>query len=453
METYRILVIDDDKNHREGMITLLESRGYTAQGACNGKEALNLLEEEVFDLVITDYRMQKMDGMHFLKEIKRQLPSLKVIMVTGYGSIEHAVEAMQSGAINYITKPVVPAKLFQVIETVLQPPSVRVEEEDTRVRLKNMEHFQQMVGQSKPMQEVYRKIQEVAPTNVPVLILGESGTGKELVAQAIHQLSPRKEGPFVAVNTGGIPRELIASELFGHLKGSFTGAISDKKGKFEEAHRGTLFLDEIGTMSIPVQISLLRVLETKMIERVGSNRPVKVDVRIICASNENLLELIKAHKFREDLYYRLNVFVINLPPLRERKQDIGYLLKYYRQLFNLELHKQVNGFSKEALQLLKKHNWPGNVRELRNVVLRAMLSAEDIIDVQHLPPEIVTKELNVHDIIFKAGTPLAEVEKTMIIQTLKAVKGNKLKAAEILGISRRSLYNKLEEYHINDKEL
>lgn len=453
METYRILVIDDDKNHREGMITLLESRGYTAQGACNGKEALNLLEEEVFDLVITDYRMQKMDGMHFLKEIKRQLPSLKVIMVTGYGSIEHAVEAMQSGAINYITKPVVPAKLFQVIETVLQPPSVRVEEEDTRVRLKNMEHFQQMVGQSKPMQEVYRKIQEVAPTNVPVLILGESGTGKELVAQAIHQLSPRKEGPFVAVNTGGIPRELIASELFGHLKGSFTGAISDKKGKFEEAHRGTLFLDEIGTMSIPVQISLLRVLETKMIERVGSNRPVKVDVRIICASNENLMELIKAHKFREDLYYRLNVFVINLPPLRERKQDIGYLLKYYRQLFNLELHKQVNGFSKEALQLLKKHNWPGNVRELRNVVLRAMLSAEDIIDVQHLPPEIVTKELNVHDIIFKAGTPLAEVEKTMIIQTLKAVKGNKLKAAEILGISRRSLYNKLEEYHINDKEL
>ncbi len=453
METYRILVIDDDKNHREGMITLLESRGYTAQGACNGKEALNLLEEEVFDLVITDYRMQKMDGMHFLKEIKRQLPSLKVIMVTGYGSIEHAVEAMQSGAINYITKPVVPAKLFQVIETVLQPPSVRVEEEDTRVRLKNMEHFQQMVGQSKPMQEVYRKIQEVAPTNVPVLILGESGTGKELVAQAIHQLSPRKEGPFVAVNTGGIPRELIASELFGHLKGSFTGAISDKKGKFEEAHRGTLFLDEIGTMSIPVQISLLRVLETKMIERVGSNRPVKVDVRIICASNENLMELIKAHKFREDLYYRLNVFVINLPPLRERKQDIGYLLKYYRQLFNLELHKQVNGFSKEALQLLKKHNWPGNVRELRNVVLRAMLSAEDIIDVQHLPPEIVTKELNVHDIIFKAGTPLAEVEKTMIIQTLKTVKGNKLKAAEILGISRRSLYNKLEEYHINDKEL
>jgi len=453
METYRILVIDDDDNHREGMITLLESRGYSALGACNGKEAINLLEEEIFDLVITDYRMQKMDGMHFLKEIKHRLPSLKVIMVTGYGSIEHAVEAMQSGAINYITKPVVPAKLFQVIEKVLQPPSVRVEEEDTRLSLKNMQHFQQMVGLSKPMQEVYRKIQEVAPTNVPVLILGESGTGKELVAQAIHQLSPRKDGPFVAVNTGGIPRELIASELFGHLKGSFTGAIKDKKGKFEEAHRGTLFLDEIGTMSIPVQISLLRVLESHMIERVGSNKPVKVDVRIICASNEDLMELIKTHKFREDLYYRLNVFVINLPPLRERKQDISYLLKYYRQLFNLELHKQVASFSKEALQLLKKYNWPGNVRELRNVVLRAMLSAQDIIDVQHLPPEIVKKELNVHDIIFKAGTPLAEVEKTMIIQTLRAVKGNKLKAAEILGISRRSLYNKLEDYSINDKEL
>jgi len=453
MDKYSILIIDDDDNLRDGLMTLLEAHGFQTKGAANGKIALNLLENDIFDLIITDYRMQEMDGMHFLKTIQKQFPTLKVIMITGYGSIEHAVEAMQSGAINYISKPVKPQKLLDIINETLSLVQDEKQKEKGYRTLEKLQHFHEMVGLSKPMQEVYRKIKEVAATDIPVLILGESGTGKELVARAIHNLSPKAKGSFVAVNTGGIPKELIASELFGHLKGAFTGAITDKKGKFEEAHQGTLFLDEISTMSIPVQISLLRVLENSVIERVGSNKPIKVDVRIICASNENLAQLIKEQKFREDLYYRLNVVNIELPPLRKRKQDISHLAKYYRTLFNLELNKNVNSISPEAMGVLKQYSWPGNVREFRNVILRAMLSAEDAIELSHLPEEIMKGKVGTEIISFRAGTSLSEVEKTMIIQTLSAVNGNKLKAAEILGISRRSLYNKLEDYQIDDKNL
>ena len=453
MEKQKILIIDDDDNLRDGLTTLLEAQDYDVDGAQNGKVALNLLEENIYDLILTDYRMQEMDGMSFLKKIQRQFPSLKVIMITGYGSIEHAVEAMQLGAVNYISKPINPKKLIDVVHDVLKTSSGNGPLSENKKALEKHLHFHDMVGLSKPMQEVYRKINEVAITDIPVLITGESGTGKELVASAIHNLSNRKDGTFIAVNTGGIPKDLIASELFGHLKGAFTGAITDKKGKFEEAHQGSLFLDEISTMSIPVQISLLRVLETGIIEKVGSNKPIKVNVRIICASNENLQELIKQQNFREDLYYRLNVFNIELPPLRERKQDINHLVKYYRLLFNFELKKQIQSISKEALQALKDYSWPGNVRELRNVFLRAILSSDEIIDVGHLPTEILQNKVGSEIISFRAGTPLSEVEKTMIIQTLSAVNGNKLKAAGILGISRRSLYNKLEDYNIDDKNL
>jgi DNA-binding NtrC family response regulator len=453
MDKYSILIIDDDDNLRDGLMTLLEAHGFQTKGAANGKIALNLLENDIFDLIITDYRMQEMDGMHFLKAIQKQYPTLKVIMITGYGSIEHAVEAMQSGAINYISKPVKPQKLLDIINETLSVESNNKDREKSYRILEKLSHFHDMVGLSKPMQEVYRKIKEVASTDIPVLLLGESGTGKELVARAIHNLSAKNKGSFVAVNTGGIPKELIASELFGHLKGAFTGAITDKKGKFEEAHQGTLFLDEISTMSIPVQISLLRVLENSVIERVGSNRPIKVDVRIICASNENLTTLIKEQKFREDLYYRLNVVNIDLPPLRKRKQDIPHLAKYYRTLFNLELNKNVDSISQEAMNVFKQYSWPGNVREFRNVLLRAMLSADETIELSHLPEEIMKGKVGTEIISFRAGTPLSEVEKAMIIQTLGAVNGNKLKAAEILGISRRSLYNKLEDYQIDDKNL
>ncbi len=450
----RILIVDDDENHRIGMMTLLEEEGFDVAGAANGREGIELLEKGAYDLVVTDYRMNEMDGMNFLKHLKAHYPAVKVIMVTGYGSIEHAVEAMQEGAINYITKPVKPQKLIESIKTVIEE-SVATDETELETTLNKFYHFHKLVGQSKPMQQVYAKIREVAEADIPVLILGESGTGKELVARAIHELSLRKNGPFVAVNTGAIPGELIASELFGHLKGAFTGAIADKKGKFEEAHQGTLFLDEIGTMSLPVQISLLRVLETQVIERVGSNRPIQVNVRILAATNENLQELIASGKFREDLYYRLNVFTIELPPLRERSADIPYLAHYYREMFNIQLKRKVKDFEPEVLKTLQNYAWPGNIREFRNVILRSMLAAQKatVIKLRHLPKEIRKPSLGKGSIVIQPGTSLAEVEKKMIIETLKAVGGNKLQAANVLGISRRSLYNKLEEYRIDPEHL
>lgn len=455
MTKNRILVIDDDENHREGMISLLEEQDYVAVGAGSGKEAIQRLNETVFDLIITDYKMGEMDGMSLLRHLQTYFPSLKVIMVTGFGSIEHAVEAMKEGAINYITKPVKPQKLLEVIKEVLSRGTEETERSKISQNLQKYFHFHRFVGQSKAMQAVYRKINEVAGTDVPVLVIGESGTGKELVAAAIHDISRRKSGPFVAVNTGAIPRDLVASELFGHLKGAFTGAVGDKKGRFEEANNGTLFLDEIGTMSMTVQISLLRVLETHVIERVGSGRPINVDVRIIAASNEALENLIEKNQFREDLYYRLNVFSITIPPLRERKPDIIYLVNYYREMFNMELEKDVKNFTPEAIQALKAYDWPGNVRELRNVILRTILSsgAAQTIDLKNLPSVVLKPGLKGRQISFRPGTPLLEVEKTMILQTLKAVNGNKVKAANILGISRRSLYNKLEEYQIADDSL
>ncbi|MFQ5583931.1 MAG: sigma-54-dependent transcriptional regulator, partial [Calditrichia bacterium] len=430
MNDYRILVVDDDENLRTGMMTILEEEGFRVDGARNGREGIERLDHAVYDLILTDYKMNEIDGMRLLKHLKTNFPALKVIMITGYGSIEHAVEAMQHGAINYLPKPVAPQKLLEVVQNILkaEPPEATPEEKEQQ--LKKYHHFHKLVGQSKVMQQVYRKIKEVAVTDIPVLVVGESGTGKELVANAVHDMSPRSQGPFVAVNTGAIPRELIASELFGHLKGAFTGAISDKKGKFEEANHGTLFLDEISTMDSRVQISLLRVLETQVFERVGSNRSIKVDVRIIAATNEKPEDLIEKKQFREDLFYRLNVFAIELPPLRERVADIPYLANYYRQMFNLELKKQISGFTDEALEALKKYQWAGNVRELRNIVLRAVLTApaNGEIKVSHLPRGIVKPGIAQVNITFKPGTPLSEVEKTMIIQTLKAVKGNKLKA-------------------------
>lgn len=437
------------------MMTLLEEEGFKVDSAQNGREGVDKLEQNIYDLILTDYKMNEMDGMKFLKHISTNFPSLKVIMITGFGTIEHAVEAMQHGAINYITKPFKPQKLIKTIHSVLRDGEGEPSQEKIEEQLRRHYHFHKMLGQTQVMQQVYRKIKEVAPTDISVLIIGESGTGKELVANAIHDLSPRKKAPFVAVNTGAIPRELIASELFGHLKGAFTGAISDKKGKFEEANGGTLFLDEISTMDHQVQISLLRVLETQVVERVGSNRSVKVDVRTIAATNENPDDLIHKDRFREDLYYRLNVFTIELPPLRDRKADIVYLTDYYRQMFNLELSKNIIGFDSNVMDTLKKYSWPGNVRELRNIVLRSVLAAENDkpIRLSYLPKNIVKPDMGGPNITFKPGTSLSEVEKTMIIQTLRAVNGNKLKAAKILGISRRSLYNKLEEYQIPEGEI
>ena len=454
MDKYRILIVDDEENLRVGIATILEDEGFEIEEAENGRVALERLDRNLFDLIITDYKMNEMDGMKFLEHVREEYPSLKVIMVTGYGSIEDAVKAMKLGAINYLTKPIKPKQLVQLVKNVLKMDDDQdISTEDRQGRLLKYHHFHNLVGQSKPMQHIYRKIKEVTQADIPVLITGESGTGKEIVAQAIHDRSQREKKPFIAINTGAIPRELIASELFGHLKGAFTGAISDKKGKFEEADGGTLFLDEIGTMGTEVQISLLRVLETQVVERVGSNRPIKVDVRVITATNEHPEKMIEAGTFREDLFYRLNVFTIELPPLRDRKGDVPYLANYYREMFNAELQKKVSGFTERAMDTLNNYHWPGNVRELRNIILRSVLTANERIDLKHLPNNIIKPGLAQVNITFKPGIALSEVEKKMIVETLKAVRGNKLKAAKILGISRRSLYNKLEEYLIDDDNL
>jgi DNA-binding NtrC family response regulator len=446
-----ILVIDDDDAHRTAMVVMLEDEDYEVGEAANAEEALQRLNKNSYDLIITDYKMQKIDGMELLKIITDRNPLQRVIMVTGYGSIEHAVEAIHTGALNYIPKPVDPKKLKNAIKKALESAPVR-DKKVSRAEKKQVSsvHFDEIVGKGKPIKLVLKKIREIADIEVPVLVTGESGTGKELVARAIHQSSKRSDKAFIAVNTGAIAKDLIISELFGHEKGSFTGAVDQKKGKFEEANGGTLFLDEISTMSESVQIALLRVLENHTIDRVGGKREIPVNVRIVAATNENLEDCISAGTFREDLYYRLNVYLIELPPLRDRLEDIPLLAEHFIQNFNQEYSRQIKSIAPEAMTLLKNYGWRGNVRELRNVILRAMISAKNEIKKSDLPLNTIKGAMPGEEIRFHAGTSLPEIEKESIIKTMKKVKGNKAKAAELLGISRRSLYNKIAEYGIED---
>jgi DNA-binding NtrC family response regulator len=446
--TPRLLVIDDDQNHREGLVLLLQTYKYKVDQADGAKAAMELIYKNYYDLVITDFKMQDVDGMELLKMINDFDPLLKVIMVTGFSSIEHAVEAIHLGAIDYIAKPVDPTKLKQVIERLLELPAI----EKNMAVPERFVHFGEIIGKSRPIKNVVKKINEITNIDVPVLIFGESGTGKELVAHAIHSASTRRNAPFIAVNTGAIPKDLISSELFGHVKGAFTGAVDNKKGKFEEADGGTLFLDEISSMSEQVQIALLRVLENHKIDRVGGAREIPINVRIVAATNENMEDMIAAGKFREDLYYRLNVYNIELPPLRDRTDDIPLINNYFLEKFNNEYNKKIVAVDDEASAILQKYSWPGNIRELRNILLRSMISAKEIIHKKDLPEMIRKGMLPGQEIRFPAGTPLPEIERKSIVKTLSLAKGNKLRAAEMLGISRRSLYNKLEDYDIKDEE-
>ena len=450
----KILVIDDDEAHRSAMVVMLEDEEYAVDEAENGESALQMLERHSYDLIITDFKMHKIDGMELLKMINDRDPLQKVIMVTGYGSIEHAVEAIHNGALNYIPKPVDPKKLKQAIEKALTDVKAAPARTVTRGRSPAVKstRYDQIIGQSRAVKQNLKKIQEIADIDVPVLITGESGTGKELVARAIHQSSTRAANGFIAVNTGAIARDLILSELFGHEKGSFTGAVEQKKGKFEEANGGTLFLDEISTMSPEVQVALLRVLENRTIDRVGGRREIPVDVRIVAATNENLEECIDRRTFREDLYYRMNVFAIELAPLRERKEDIPLLCSHFINVFNGEYKRQVSGIEDDALAALVNYSWRGNIRELRNVIIRSMISAGKKIKKSDLPLMILEHAESSSEIRIRTGTSLPDIERDSIIQTLRKVKGNKARAAEILGISRRSLYNKIADYQILDSE-
>lgn len=442
MNSTKILVVDDEAPIREVLQKgLSQMGGFLVDTAQNGQEAIEKVERETFDIVLTDLMMPEMNGMELLKMIKGTRPELPVIMMTAYGSIDNAVEAMKIGANDYITKPVDFKDLFMRISKVQQESLLIKENRLLRMEVRKKFEFSNIIGKSKKMQEVFFLIEKVAPSNSTVLIYGGSGTGKELVAKAIHYNSPRAERPFLPFNCGAIPETLVESELFGHTKGAFTGAIQAKKGLFEEANGGTLFLDEISTIPLSVQVKLLRVLQEKEVMKVGSTERTKVDVRLIAATNEDLEDLMKKGRFREDLFYRLHVFPIFLPDLKDRKEDIPLLAYHFLERYSKEAKKEIKGFSKEAMNLLLEYDWPGNVRELENAIERAVIMA----DRDYLTPNDFPKDLlqGVPALIKKGvreRRSLEEIKDEYIQQILKETNGNKRVAAEILKVNPRTLY-------------
>jgi two-component system response regulator AtoC len=445
----KILVVDDEAIVRESLHDWLTSAGYQVFTAENGPKALEIIGREKMGIVITDLVMPGMDGIELMKRAKEILPSIEVIIITAYGSIPTAITAMKDGAYDYIEKPFCPERAELLVKKLAEHQELVEENLSLRQRLEDHYRFENIIAKSSKMQRVIEVIKVVAKSNATVLITGESGTGKELVARAIHSQSHRRNKPFVAVSCAALPESLLESELFGHEKGSFTGAYAQKKGKFEFANGGTLFLDEVGEMSANIQVHLLRVLEEKEFARVGGNEPIKVDVRVISATNKDLRKAIEKQEFREDLYYRLNVVSIELPPLRERKEDIPLLAEHFLHKFAMENQKEVTGFSPEAMELVLDYDWPGNVRELENAIERAVILAKDsIITIADLPQENLS--------LAYSTTPrknLKEVERNHVLNVLRETGGNYSEAARILGISRMTLYNKAREYGFDVKKI
>ncbi len=443
-----ILVVDDDADMRDLVYDMLKDRGHRVSTAGSGTEALKLLSEGDVEVVLTDLRMKGMHGLELLTEVRRVYPDLGVVLMTAFGSVETAVEAMKHGASDYLTKPVKKDELVRVVERVMRETSLRREVSRLRREIHREYSFHQILGKSKAIQAVFDLIRRVADSPTNVLISGESGTGKELVAKALHYNSDRKDAPFVPVNCAAIPEPLLESELFGHMRGAFTDAKLDKRGLFEEAHTGTLFLDEISELPLMLQAKLLRAIQEKEVRRVGANRPVPVDVRIIAATNLNLAEEVKAKRFRDDLYYRLNVIELKLPPLRERLEDIPLLVESFLKKCAATRGKNVKGVSESALAMLMDYAWPGNVRELENIVERAVtLSRGEKIVPDDLPPFIqgARGDRRVLDEAAERTLPLEAVEKEYILKILHKMGGNKYQAAHALGIDRKTLYRKLGE--------
>ena len=441
-----ILIVDDDPELRNLMKDILEDQSFQVTVARDGKEALSFLDNHDFPVVLTDLRMKGMDGAELLEEIVKHHPASTVIMMTAFGTVESAVEAMKRGAFDYLTKPIKTDELLVTIEKAMREAMLRREVVQLRQQVKRDYAFDQILGKSKPMQEVFDLIRRVADTQTNILITGESGTGKELVAKAIHFNSGRKSMPFIPVNCAAIPEFLLESELFGHVKGSFTDAKSDKRGLFEEANKGTLFLDEISEMPMMLQAKLLRAVQEREIRRVGATRPVAVDVRIIAATNLHLAEEVQAKRFREDLYYRLNVIEICLPPLRERKEDIPLLCDMMLEKSSVGRQKQVTKMSEATLGLLLDYAWPGNVRELENIMERAVTLAQgSVLTPNDLPAAIRDAQGDRHLVEESAERLLSleDIEHLYIQRVLEKTGGNKFKAAQLLGIDRKTLYRKL----------
>jgi two-component system, NtrC family, response regulator PilR len=461
----KILVADDEQSMREFLDIMLKKEGYKVSLASNGEEVAKLVDNDLFDLVLLDIRMPKLDGISALKKIKANAPETVVIMITAYASADTAIKAMKEGAYDYITKPFKVEEIKLIIKNALEKKNLQKENILLKQVVRDRFHFGNIIGQSPKMVALYDLLEKVSPTKTNILITGESGTGKELVAKAIHYNSLRKEKPFVTLNCGAIPETLIESELFGHMKGAFTDAIATKKGLFEVADEGTIFLDEISELPLLMQVKLLRVLQDKEFKRVGGTEDIRVDVRIIAATNKDLEEAVKEKRFREDLFYRLNVIQIKLPPLRDRKEDIQILANHFLKKYSQELSKAISKISPEALQIMVNYEYPGNVRELQNIIERAVALEAS----QELTPHNLSSYLSEQPLLRKGPIDIEipnegidlekmveDLERSLLLKALDRTKGIKKKAAELLHINFRSMRYRLEKYGLNhgvDSEL
>jgi two-component system response regulator HydG len=455
---FRVLVVDNEAAHARAMTESLEKVGYRCDVATSGPQAADLIQRETFDIVITDMVMNDIDGMKVLKLARQRLPDCEVVMVTGHATVPIAVEAMQKGAFSFLEKPITPSSLRAIAEKAAEKVALRRQNTELMQRLDERFGFEGIVYTSKKMQTVIDRLRRIAATDATVLITGESGTGKEMVAQAIHQNSPRRNKRIVALNTRAVSESLVESELFGHVKGSFTDAVSDREGAFEYANGGTLFLDEVGDMPMSTQIKLLRVLEENQINRVGGNKPIKVNVRLISATNRPLEEMIEAGTFRNDLYFRLKVVTIELPPLRERRDDVIALMDHFRKMFLRRHSKPAAHFTPSVTKKFYAYDWPGNIRQLRNFVeTMVVLDTDGSLGEDDLPPELMDESAVVEGDATSSsglldgptgliGKPLAMIERWAIEETLKLTGDNREQAAELLDIGARTLYRRLDQY-------
>lgn len=453
----KILIVDDDPRMRTSLAILLRKEGYLTSEVAGGAEATEQLGRDVFDLMISDLKMQPISGIDLLRQVKRSNREVEIILMTAYGTIDTAVEAMKLGAFDFITKPFQPEEILLRVRNALEKRSLREEVQQLRTEVRTAFGVEGIIAQNEAIRRILGMLPRVAQNDSIVLITGESGTGKELIARAIHTASRRAQGPFVSVNCAAFPEQLLESELFGHVKGAFTGAVASRKGLFEEAHGGTFFLDEVGDTPIPVQAKLLRVLEERTLRRLGDNRAISVDVRILAATNRDLQAAVREKTFREDLFYRINVVPLHIPPLRERADDIPLLVAHFLDKANRKMTKRISGTTPRAMALLMAYHWPGNVRELENVIQRMTVIAKDeTLDVSDLPPEIrgatesSPERKDAKDLKDITRESSGVTERRIILDALAKTRGNVTQAARTLGISRVTLQKKMKMYNLRD---